>query len=297
MADSTYESPASLRPTKFGSGDFVKDRPAINAGMRDLHLQAGKALRLLEQTNHPPELFCQGSSIVRMVGDDSGFPVLQVLDESRMRQTLAERLAWNKRDQHGKHPARPPWDLPKNILAIPHNQLPFPIVKRVTRRPVFTDGGLIRTPGYDSETGIYYRPSKRFRLPPVSDRPSPKELGRAKRLIQIELLDDFPFTGDPDRAHAICALLQPLVRDLIEGPTPSFLIEKPTPGTGATLLVLVTCYLACGREPAAMAAPSDEAEWRRTLFAKLLQTPEVVLIDNVSSLNIHRLKGGGLRFD
>ena len=46
-----------------------------------------------------------------------------------------------------------------------------------------------------------------------------------------------------------------------------------------------------------MAAPSDEAEWRRTLFAKLLQTPEVVLIDNVSSLNIHRLKGGGLRFD
>ena len=123
MADSTYESPASLRPTKFGSGDFVKDRPAINAGMRDLHLQAGKALRLLEQTNHPPELFCQGSSIVRMVGDDSGFPVLQVLDESRMRQTLAERLAWNKRDQHGKHPARPPWDLPKNILAIPHKSI------------------------------------------------------------------------------------------------------------------------------------------------------------------------------
>ncbi len=269
---------------KFAPGCYVPERPPINTGTRDLNLVSKKAQRLLEQTNHPREIFRHGNSIVRIERDDSGFSV-QVLDEGRMRQTLAERLAWYERDKHGKHPARPPGDLSKDIIATPPNQWPFPILKRVTRRPVFTrDGGLIRTPGYNSETGIYYRPRKGFRLPTVPDRPSPEQLGRAKQLIQIELLGDFPFTGN-DRAHAICVSLLPLVRDLIEGPTPLHTLEKPTPGTGASYLVQLLCYLACGSVPAAMTPPKDESEWRRTLFGKLLQAPEVIFLDNVSLLD------------
>ena len=281
-------NPMSETTVRFGPGDFGEDRPAINAKKQDLHLQAVEALRLLEQTNHPPEIFRHASSIVRMARDRSGLPVLQVLDEGRMRQILAERLTWYQLDKNEERsPARPPWDLPKNILAFPRDQLPFPTLERVTLRPVFTrDGRLIRTRGYDSETGILCSPlfPKEIRRRPVPDQPNRGQLRWAKDSIG-EMFCDFPFTDDSDWAHLVCALLLPIVRDLIKGLTFLHLIEKPSPGTGATLLARVVCYLACGRETAAMTAPQGEAEWRRTLFAKLLQVPEVVLLDNVSSLN------------
>ena len=85
-------------------------------------------------------------------------------------------------------------------------------------------------------------------------------------IASLSFEERFPFDGNPDRAHAVCALLLPIGRDLIEGPTPLHTFEKPTPGTGASLLVQLLCYLACGSVPAAMTPPQDEAEWRRTLF-------------------------------
>ncbi len=278
------------KPTRmsFGPGSFVKERPAINAKMQDLKSLTKKTLRLLEQANHGPEIFLYGRSIVRVERDNSGFPVLQVTGEGRMRQTLAEFLEWYQLDKdEERSPARPPHDLAKNILATPHDQIPFPILKRVTYRPVFTrDGSLIRTPGYDSGTGILYSPPRGFRLPPVSDRPTPEELGCAKQLILEELLGDFPLTDKAAIAHTVSAMWLPFVRELvkIKGPTPLYLIEKPTPGTGATLLAQMICKVGCGREPEAMTAPRDDAEWSRTLLAKLQEGPEFLLIDNVTRI-------------
>ena len=99
--------------------------------------------------------------------------------------------------------------------------------------------------------------------------------------LSDELLVDFPFVSDADRAHAIALSLLFYVRNMIQGPTPLHLIEKPTPGTGATLLVNALTWPAIGRPLPAMSEGGDDAENRKRTTAMLRNGPAVILIDNV----------------
>jgi hypothetical protein len=68
---------------------------------------------------------------------------------------------------------------------------------------------------------------------------------------------------------------------MIDGPTPLHLIEKPTQGTGATLVVDAICLIVTGSRASVMTEGSDDEEWRKRLTAKLRQIPSIVLIDNL----------------
>ncbi len=81
--------------------------------------------------------------------------------------------------------------------------------------------------------------------------------------------------------HAVSLFLLPFVRELVEGATPLHLVEKPSPGTGATLLADVLTFAATGRRAAALTEGRDEDEWRKRLTAKLCASPTVVIIDNL----------------
>jgi hypothetical protein len=80
----------------------------------------------------------------------------------------------------------------------------------------------------------------------------------------------------------MAALLTPLVRPLISGPTPIFLIDKPSPGTGATLLVSVIATVGLGALPALLTMPRSPAELEKTIFAALLGGARVMVFDNVT---------------
>lgn len=69
------------------------------------------------------------------------------------------------------------------------------------------------------------------------------------------------------------------------GPTPLHLIEKPTPGTGATLMVDAIATILTGTGASVMTEGRDDEEWRKRMTAKLRQIPAMVLIDNLR----HRL--------
>jgi hypothetical protein len=97
----------------------------------------------------------------------------------------------------------------------------------------------------------------------------------------LEPIVDFPFVSDADRAHAVAFQLLPFIRELIEGPTPLHLIEKPSPGTGATLLVDVLAFPALGRPLPTITEGRDEDEWRKRITAKLLTGPSILLLDNL----------------
>jgi hypothetical protein len=99
------------------------------------------------------------------------------------------------------------------------------------------DGTLITEPGYHPATRLLYEPTQNFTLPPVAERPSPRQIAAARTLLLDDLLGDFPFVGEAERAHALALLLLPFVRPMIPGPTPLHMVEKPAPGTGATLMV------------------------------------------------------------
>ena len=60
------------------------------------------------------------------------------------------------------------------------------------------------------------------------------------------------------------------------------MIEKPTPGTGASLMVEVIAEIALGATPSFMAEGRDDDEWRKRLTAKLRSIPAMVMIDNLN---------------
>jgi len=118
-------------------------------------------------------------------------------------------------------------------------------------------------------------------LPTIPEQPSSEQLARARSLLTEELLADFPFVGAADKAHALAFSLLPYARNMIAGPTPLHLFDKPTPGTGATLLCNVLTWLAIGRPLPAMSEGGDDEEYRKRITAMLRNSPPVILIDNV----------------
>ncbi len=108
-----------------------------------------------------------------------------------------------------------------------------------------------------------------------------EEIAIAREWLGVELLGDFPFVGDADRAHAIALLLTLLLREVSRGGVPLFVVSKPTPRTGAGLLTKVLSIVHWGSPIAATTISRDEEEMRKRLTATLLSAPELVLLDNL----------------
>jgi hypothetical protein len=97
-------------------------------------------------------------------------------------------------------------------------------------------------------------------------------------------MGDFPFVGTADRTTAIACLLLPFLRALIDSGTPLHLFDKPTAGTGASLLAELIGVIATGRPPGALSEGSEAAEWGKCITAALLQAQTLIVIDNVKRL-------------
>jgi hypothetical protein len=100
------------------------------------------------------------------------------------------------------------------------------------------------------------------------------------------LLHDFKFADErSDRAHAIGMLVQPFVRELIDGPTPLYRVEAAVEGSGKGLLVDVLLSPALGnRISRIVEAANDDAEWRKIITTELLTGNGALIIDNVRKL-------------
>ena len=152
--------------------------------------------------------------------------------------------------QNGRYlGAAPPRDVVTDMLSNP--QLPLPPLRRVVNVPVFSADGHLVTGGYDGRSGIYCDPGTGFVLPAVPTAPSAEEIAEARRLLEFEVLGDFPFDGGDDgaasRAHALALMLQPFAREMIAGPTPIWVVDKPAAGTGGSLFVDCFALITTGR--------------------------------------------------
>jgi hypothetical protein len=249
--------------------------PEVDAGDHDLARVSTSALAALLIANDPPKLFRYGGLPTRIESDDSQLPVVHALNQDRMRYELARRMRW----QNDRGPALPPTYVVRDILATP--DLPLPVLSRIVGAPVIApDGSLHIEAGYSPTSRCFYHPAQDFSLRPIADSPTPEHVSQARDLI-MELVWDFPFVSDAERAHAIGLLLLPFVRDLIDGPTPLHLIEKPSPGTGASLLASVLTHPAIGFDLPVMTEGTSEADWRKRITAKLREGPSIVLLDNL----------------
>jgi hypothetical protein len=251
----------------------------IAPGSYDLAKAVDQAWDALLAANRPPRLFRQGDALVEVEGGD-----VRVVGMGRMRELLARAARWQRPTHHGFLPVPPSEAIGQAMLERPHPDLP--VLRGVVKAPVVTEAGIVDAPGYDAQIGLYYTPGPGLEeMPPVPDQPSQEDVTEAKRLLLEELLGDFPFDGPASRAGAVAMLLTPFLRQLIDGPAPLFLLDKPAPGSGATLLASAIALVATGEAPTYLPPRESEEEWRKVITSILMRGAGMVLIDNARALS------------
>ncbi len=258
--------------------------PEIDAGCEDLPLVTRQAWNAIRAANDPKRLFRYGGRVVRTETGDEDELVLRDINVDRMCFELADSACWYRWKRAGKElvkkEAAPPDKVVRNTLATPNIDLPQLV--RVVEAPVFASNGTLQTePGYHKASRTYYAPAAGFTVGNVPEEPTQDDISFAVDLLAHELLGEFPFIGDAEKAHAAAVLLLPFAHDLIDSCTPFHLIEKPCPGTGATLMVDMLAYPAIGRPISVMTEGRDEDEWRKRLTAKLRGGAAFIVIDNL----------------
>ncbi|HZQ03697.1 MAG TPA: hypothetical protein VFA88_06740 [Gaiellaceae bacterium] len=230
-----------------------------------------------------------GGVLVWLEHADDGALVTRPLDRRRVIAILARAADFGRPDREGEWLSSPPPRVVADDLLVDACP-PLPVLERIVEVPVLApDGTIHERRGYHADTRCFLAPADGLRVPPVPAEPTARQLARARRLLLDELLGDFPFAGPLDgaaeRAHAVAALLLPLLRGLIVGPTPLHVLTAPTPGTGKTLLADTLMTPLLGHRPLVkMAEARDPDEWRKRLTAKLRAAPPVVCVDNVQRL-------------
>lgn len=258
-------------------GDMARPVIVINGRQeRDIIADAWIVLRAVRAQLR---LFRQSGALVQIVDDGDG-PRILLLDEAAVYGHLVRQADWIKRYPNRDQVARPPRTVPRDLLALPDQNLPALI--GIVDAPVFApEGRLLSTPGYDAATKLWYEPSAGLEGVVVSPNPTEAEVAEATRLLRQELLCDFPLVAESDAAHAMAALLLPFARGLISGCAPIHLIEAPTPGSGKSLLADLISIVARGRPCEVTTITRDEDESRKKITALLVRGSRIVLIDNV----------------
>ena len=182
----------------------------------------------------------------------------------------------------GLVPTSPPPAVVGDVLSLP--SLPMPPLRAVYRSPVYLPNGrLLSEDGYDADSGIHVSTSGLGRTSAGMSQ------AEAVTLLK-DALSDFPFLDAPSAAHAMAMIVQPFIRPLIDGPTPLYLIDAPTRGTGKTLLANLACLLSDGSAARAMAMPRSDEELEKRITALLIAGHGTVLIDNIDK----KLSGGSM---
>lgn len=144
---------------------------------------------------------------------------------------------------------------------------------------VRADGTVLATPGYDAASRVLFLPEPGVVVSPVPDRPDDADVAGARKLL-LDMIADFPFVTDDDRANYLGLLLTPLLRQIVPPSYKMFGIGAHQPGSGKSLLAEIAG--AIHGSVLRSDVPEDEAEWRKQTFSILATTAApLVVIDNV----------------
>jgi len=268
------------------TSDPVKKTTIVVNGV-DLPTLSDNSLDALMINNDPPRLFIRSGGLARIITGESGDPVIDQVKESALRGRMA-RCADFVRRRPGKDgiyydaPVSPPLDAVRDIMSL--GEWSFPPIIGITESPVIhPDGSITATLGYDYETRLFYAPDSSLTLPKIPDKPSPEDIKQSVELIQ-ESVCDFPFQNNFCTSNLYGAMLTSVVRNLITGPVPMLIIDKPQAGTGASLLAEVLSIISTGGPAEMFPAPRKPEEWPKSILSILLKGKPVAVIDNLEGI-------------
>jgi hypothetical protein len=246
--------------------------------MRDVTIDS---LQALQEANIPPEIFVRRGSLVHISIDERSRARVEVVDEPYLRGRMSRAANYFKITREELRHCLPPSPVVSDILSLQAADWRFPSLEAITEIPLLRpDGSLLRTPGYDLLTNVFYSPAPGLVVPDLAMEPTADDVQNAVNLI-LELLSEFPFKDDASRANTIALLVTPCIRNAIQGQVPLALIDAPQPGTGKSLLARLVAEIATGGAAAMMNAPRDDDEWRKAITAALLSNAPIVIYDNL----------------
>jgi len=282
---SLQQNKAEALLTELGAPDSEQTMPEIHLDKRQLRDIVSDAWIALLESRFNERLYRYGEALVLAPEDiPSGDIRLRPVDAGVLAWLLNRSASWMRIDNDGRpYNANLPANVVKDMDAIAHRSI-RPL-DGLTRFPVVqADGELRKVSGYVAESRILQLldPGVIKAMGGLPLRPSQAQQHDALVFLLEDVLGDFPFARQSDRTHALGALLLPLVRHLIAGPTPLHLLEAPTEGTGKSLLADAISIVATGRRSRPTPLSTREEELRKKLTAVLITAPSIILFDNVN---------------
>lgn len=231
-----------------------------------------------------PEIFQQGARLVRVRPDeDRVFAETLTIDGLRHHLDKSAYFISGSSEKY-KRIGPPPIDFVRDILAMPSwPKDVFPPLKSICRVPYFRkDGSLVQTRGYDTTTQVWLDITEDLRDVNVPSKPTLEQVIESIELIVEDLLADFPFETDSDKANAIAFLISPFIRELSGGLVPMLLADAPVQGTGKGLLINTLAVVATGQQVAATPETKCEEEVRKAITAALAEGRSWHMWDNLT---------------
>lgn len=282
------------------AGPLRSDRPRANITNE---ARAIPALLAAMTDPHISTLYVRSGGLCWIRIDDEGVPHAQQLGADNLRAYFAEHIECYKLvkkkaggddstvEDDADSPAQADGaaGLFVELEALPmrgtcatilgRKEWDLPALRGIVTAPVLRpDATLLQTPGFDEKTGLYLHPV--VVLDGIPEAPTQTEVKAAIDLLLESVLVDFPFVADSDRAQYLAALLSPIIRPYVPGPTPLLIITATSFGSGKTYLAdLFTFIYGLDSNPW---PGKDDPELRKVITTRLRERGEpAILFDNV----------------
>jgi putative DNA primase/helicase len=271
-------------------GDAVasddENRTVIQITAGALHDTATKAEAALIAAGAP--FYARGGQIVRPIveevsafrGGKTKVTRLRAVTDDMMRDQLSRVARWERYDGRAKKlvVTDPPKDVAKTILSRDGDWQFRRLAGVITTPTLRPDGSVLAEPGYDPVTRLLLVAPPA--MPAIPERPSRDDAVAALALLE-QLLVEFPFVADADRAVGLSALLTPVVRGAMSA-VPLHAMTAPESGTGKSYLIDIAHAIATGEKAPVIAAGRTEEETEKRLGAELMTGQPIISIDNLN---------------
>lgn len=248
---------------------------------------------IVRQQTENPTLFDQGGRLVRVqrdkrLNETRAEPVTQAGLRTHIDAEVCKfRFAKSDKESNVKTKDVPcPRDIAEHVYNLPLDD--FPVLTGIATAPFFDgEGNLVVTPGYHEASGYYLALPKGLDVPPVPEEPTAEDVRGAVGNLD-DALCDFPFDdgddtgGQSSKATVIAKLVQTFVREMIDGPCPLYVTQKPKARTGASLLMDVVSIIALGTATRAMTEKATDEEYDKVIVTLLKEGARHIVFDNLS---------------
>lgn len=234
------------------------------------------------------KVYCRGGSLVHVVPSEDpstlGKLTIALLPKSIVRERLTQacQLIIEGVDKDGNvvtKPERPPNWLVNAISERGHySGCVRPLVSIVQTPTLRSNGSILQTPGYDTESGLLYVPNAEY--PKIESEPTKDDAIRAFHSI-MECIADFPFVSESDKTAWFAMLLSLIARNSVDGCVPMIVVTATQAGSGKGLSVDVATLIAFGHSVSKKGFPIKQEELTKQITSLLIEGAPVHVFDNV----------------